>query len=140
MKTSENLKILNQLKINNLKTSAFLSGAFPAEYGNVVGAVFDLELRDGNPNKFEFLGQVGFNGFDAGIEGPLKIGKNASFLINYRYSTLGLVNSLGLDLGTGFAVPPVPPFPVPRDRLWHLYHSIAVCWRLPRSSCGRGNR
>lgn len=96
---------ISMINTNNLKNSAFLSGAFPAEYGNVVGAVFDLELRNGNPNKFEYLGQVGFNGFEIGLEGPLKIGNNSSFLFNYRYSALDLVNKLGIDFGTGFAVP-----------------------------------
>ncbi len=93
------------LNTNNLRTSDFISGAFPAEYGNSTGAVFDLKLRNGNHNKYEFLGQIGFNGFELGAEGPLPFGQNASFLINYRYSTLGLVNKLGLDFGTGFAVP-----------------------------------
>ncbi len=97
---------VSMLNTNNLRTSDFLSGAFPAEYGNVVGAVFDLKLRNGNAEKYEFLGQIGFNGFELGAEGPAAfMGKNTSFLINYRYSTLGLLNDLGIDLGTGSAVP-----------------------------------
>ncbi|MEM6319444.1 MAG: TonB-dependent receptor [Bacteroidota bacterium] len=97
---------ISLLNTNNLRTSDFLTGAFPSEYGNAVGAVFDLKLRNGNPCQYEFLGQIGFNGFEVGAEGPIKgIGKNASFVANYRYSTLGLVNKLGLDFGTGFAVP-----------------------------------
>lgn len=97
---------VSMLNTNNLKTSDFLSGAFPAEYGNVTGAVFDLRLKEGNSEKFEFLGQVGFNGFELGVEGPLKnLGNNSSFLINYRYSTLGLLSDLGFNFGTGSAVP-----------------------------------
>ena len=53
----------------------------------------------------EYLGQVGFNGFEAGIEGPFKKGSNASFVANYRYSTLDVVQQLGLDIGTGSAIP-----------------------------------
>lgn len=96
---------ISMLNANNLKTSDFLTGAFPAEYGNATAAVFDLRLRNGNAEKYEFLGQIGFNGFEIGIEGPLKIGKNASFIANYRYSTLGVFSALGIDLGTGTAVP-----------------------------------
>lgn len=97
---------VSMLNSNNLRTSEFISSAFPAEYGNSVGAVFDLKMRYGNPDKFEYLGQIGFNGFEGGVEGPLRgIGKNASFLVNYRYSTLGVINALGVDFGTGFAVP-----------------------------------
>ena len=96
---------ISMLNANNLRNSDFFTSAFPAEYGNATSGVFDLKLRNGNKDKFEFLGQVGFNGFEGGVEGPLGIGKNASFLANYRYSTLGVVDALGLDLGVGAAVP-----------------------------------
>ena len=96
---------ISMLNINSMSNSDFLSGAFPAEYGNSTAAVFDLKLRNGNSEKYEFLGQIGFNGFEAGIEGPLAIGKNASFMANYRYSTLGVVSALGVDFGTGAAIP-----------------------------------
>jgi hypothetical protein len=47
-----------------------LTGAFPAEYGNATAGAFDLDLRSGNNRKTEFSGQIGFNGFEAGVEGP----------------------------------------------------------------------
>ena len=96
---------VSMLNINNLRNSDFLTSAFPAEYGNALAGVFDLQLRKGNTDTYEFLGQVGFNGFEFGAEGPFKKGKKASFLANYRYSTLGLVSALGVSLGTGAAVP-----------------------------------
>ncbi len=96
---------ISMINANNLRNSDFLSGAFPAEYGNAIGAVFDLKLRNGNTGKYEFLGQIGFNGVELGAEGPLNIGKNASFVTNYRYSTLGVFQALGFDFGTGGNVP-----------------------------------
>jgi hypothetical protein len=94
------------LNTNSLDNSAFFSGAFPAEYGNAVAGVFDLKMRAGNNEKYEFLGQVGFNGFELGGEGPFsKKNKNASFLVNYRYSTLEVFRALGINFGTGSAVP-----------------------------------
>ena len=96
---------ISMLNANNLRNSDFISSAFPAEYGNVTGAVFDLKLRNGNPDKYEFLGQIGFNGFEGGIEGPLGLGKKGSFMVNYRYSTLGVFDALGVDFGTGGNVP-----------------------------------
>jgi hypothetical protein len=94
---------------NNLLTNSdFLTGAFPAEFGNALSGAFDLNMRSGNNQKTEFTGQVGFNGFEGGVEGPVKPGKNtvpASYLINFRYSTLELLSDVGFDLGTGTAVP-----------------------------------
>ncbi|MBN2662449.1 MAG: TonB-dependent receptor [Bacteroidales bacterium] len=96
---------VSMLNNNVLTNSDFFTGAFPAEYGNAVGGVFDLQMRSGNNQKYEFLGQVGFGGFEAGIEGPISRQNGSSFLINYRYSTLAVMSALGFDVGTGAAVP-----------------------------------
>lgn len=96
---------ISMLNVNNLKNSDFLTGAWSSEYGNALSGAFDLQLRRGNNSSREYLAQVGFNGFEFGAEGPFAKGKRASYLINYRYSTLGVLNALGLDLGTGAAIP-----------------------------------
>lgn len=96
------VSILNN---NVLDNSDFLTGAFPAEYGNALAGVFDLRMRNGNNEKHEFMGQVGFNGFELGAEGPLSKNHNASYLLNYRYSSLDLFTKMGVDFGTGTAVP-----------------------------------
>lgn len=97
------VSILNN---NTLDNSDFLSSAFPADYGNATAGVFDLKMRAGNNEKYEFLAQMGFNGFELGAEGPFsKKKKNASFLVNYRYSTLIIFQKLGINFGTGSAVP-----------------------------------
>jgi len=93
------------LNTNTLKNSDFITSAFPAQYGNAMAGVFDLRLRNGNNDKYEFLGQMGFNGIELGVEGPLSIGKKASFLFNYRYSMVAAIQKLGLDVGTGSATP-----------------------------------
>jgi len=93
---------------NLLANSDFLTGAFPAEFGNATAGVFDLNLRSGNNGKHEFTGQIGFNGFEAGVEGPFAtVGgtQKATYLANYRYSTLGLLNQIGINFGTGDAIP-----------------------------------
>lgn len=93
------------LNYNVLDKSDFLTSAFPAQYGNAVGGVFDLQLRNGNNQKNEYLGQVGFNGFEVGAEGPFTSAHKGSFIINYRYSTLGVFQALGLNFGTGSGTP-----------------------------------
>ncbi len=96
---------VGMLNNNNLRNSDFFTGAFPAEYGNAMSGVFDLKLKTGNTDKYEFLGQVGFNGFEVGIEGPISRKNRSSFLANYRYSTLAVMNKLGMEVGTGTGVP-----------------------------------
>jgi hypothetical protein len=81
-----------------LNNSDFVTGAFPAEYGDKLSGVFDLRTRNGNEEKYEFLAQLSYNGAEAGAEGPLGFMKG-SFVANYRYSFLGLFSNLGMDLG-----------------------------------------
>lgn len=120
---------ISMLNSNNLSNSDFISGAFPAEYGNASAAVFDLKLRNGNSDKYEFMAQIGFNGFEGGLEGPIKKGSGSSFMVNYRYSTLGVFSAIGVDFGTGAAIPQyqdinfkinVPTKKVGRFSLWGL--------------------
>lgn len=96
---------VSMLNNNNLDKSDFFTGAFPAQYGNATAGVFDLKLRNGNADKNEFVGQIGFNGFEFGAEGPLSKKTKSSYVINYRYSTLGVFTKLGINFGTGTAVP-----------------------------------
>ncbi|NCX95585.1 MAG: TonB-dependent receptor [Chitinophagia bacterium] len=96
---------VSMLNNNNIAKSDFLTGAFPAQYGNSTAAVFDIRLREGNHNKQEYVGQMGFNGFEGGIEGPIGKKKQTSYFVNYRYSTLGVFKQLGINIGTGTSVP-----------------------------------
>jgi len=96
---------ISLINTNNLANSDFSTSAFAAEYGNALSGVFDLRLRTGNTAKHEFMAQLGFNGFELGAEGPFKKGKQASYMINARYSFLGILTGLGVDFGTGSAVP-----------------------------------
>ncbi len=93
------------LNNNVLAKSDFMTSAFPAMYGNATAGIFDLQMRSGNKGKREYTGQIGFNGFEAGAEGPLKKANKSSYIINYRYSTLAFLQRLGMNFGTGTAVP-----------------------------------
>jgi hypothetical protein len=96
---------VSMLNNNNIDKSDFMTSAFPAQYGNATAGVFDLKLRDGNNQQTEFIGQVGFNGFEFGAEGPLSKKSKASYIINYRYSTLAIFQVLDIDFGTGSNTP-----------------------------------
>ncbi len=83
--------------VSMLGNSDFSTGAFPAEYGNAFSGVFDVRLRNGNKQERQSSFRAGMLGLDISTEGPIKKGKS-SYLINYRYSTLGLLNKLGIYL------------------------------------------
>ncbi len=91
---------VSMLNNNVLANSDFMTGAFPAEYGNAIAGVFDLKMRNGNNEKHEFMFQFGFNGAELMAEGPLSRKTGASYLVNYRYSTLFLFELMGINVGT----------------------------------------
>jgi CarboxypepD_reg-like domain len=73
-----------------LARSDFSSGGMAAEYGNAISGAFDMHFRQGNLEKREHRVKIGLLGLDFATEGAIKKGK-ASYLVNYRYSTLGLL-------------------------------------------------
>ena len=91
---------ISTLNNNLLATSDFYTGAFSAEYGDVLSGVYDVKLRPGNNEKREMVFGFGLLGTDLTLEGPFKKGYGGSYLVNYRYSTATIPGDLGLiDVG-----------------------------------------
>lgn len=112
------VSILNN---NTLSNSDFYTAAFPAEYGNGVSGVFDLNLRKGNNQKREYLAQASFFGLEAGAEGPFSKNYKGSYMLNYRYSTLGAMDKFSLTGG----LPAIPK-----------YQDLCMKLHLPTPKCG----
>lgn len=79
-----------------LSNSDFVTAAFASEYGNALSGVFDLKLRKGNNEKKEYAFQAGVLGLNVAMEGPFSKKYKGSYLVNYRYSTLTLLNKIGV--------------------------------------------
>lgn len=92
---------LTALSSQVLGNSDFFTGAFPAEYGNALSGVFDIKLRNGSNQKMENTIQLGLIGIDVASEGPFRKDGKASYLFNYRYSTLALLTPLMPDDADG---------------------------------------
>lgn len=87
---------INALNSQMLANSAFYTGAFNPQYGNALAGIFDMKLRTGNNEQREYSFSLGVLGTDVTLEGPFKKGKQASYLANYRYSTLSLLDQAGI--------------------------------------------
>ncbi len=82
--------ISNQMMGN----SDFYTGAFPAEYGNASSGVFDIKLREGNRDKRQYAFEAGILGVGAMTQGPFSKKSDATYIVNYRNSTMALVAPL----------------------------------------------
>ena len=87
---------VSALNPNLLSNSDFLTGAFPAEYGNALGGVFDIGFRNGNADQSEFTLQASaFSGFEALAEGPVFKNTRGSYLVGVRYSLVSIFGAAG---------------------------------------------
>src|SRR5262245_44807753 len=80
-----------------LDNSDFSTGGFAAEYGDALSGVFDMHFRKGNKEKNQYTFKASLIGLDFSAEGPFEKGRS-SYLVNYRYSTLGILNAMGFHL------------------------------------------
>lgn len=91
---------INALNSQMLANSEFYAGAFSPQYGNSLSGIFDMKLRKGNDEQQEYSFSLGALGVDFTAEGPIKKDKGSSYLLNYRYSTLAMLDELGaVDFG-----------------------------------------
>ncbi|MFD2162584.1 carboxypeptidase regulatory-like domain-containing protein [Paradesertivirga mongoliensis] len=113
---------ISMISSSMLSTSDFLTGAFPAEYGNALSGVFDLQFRKGNTEKREYSFMAGVLGTEASLEGPFKAGGKSSYLVNYRYSTLSFLDKIGIS-----------PWP---EGFTPVYQDIAFNFNFPTANAG----
>ena len=92
---------VSMLSSNVLDKTDFFTSAFPAEYGNGLAGVFDLRFRKGNNKKRETTIDAGFLGLGIATEGYFSKKSEASYLLNYRYSTPSILKSIGINLSEG---------------------------------------
>ncbi len=91
---------INALSSKMLSNSDFFTGAFAAEYGDATSGVFDMKLKIGNNEQREYTASLSTLGLDMTAEGPFKKGSRASYIANYRYSALDLLDKAGVvDFG-----------------------------------------
>ncbi len=91
---------ISMLSSSTMGTSDFFTGAYPAEYGNSLSGVMDLRLRTGNSEKREHSFMLGVLGIEAATEGYFTKKSRASYLVNYRYSTLALMGKFLKTIGS----------------------------------------
>lgn len=94
------LGAVNMLSGTVIQGVDFYTAAFPAQYANAGSGVFDLSYRKGNPDKFEASIAAGTLGVEGSLEGPFSKKYKGSFLMGYRYSTLGILSQMGYSIGS----------------------------------------
>ena len=149
----ENLYIVDNVEIPNINTFAnfssaggtvstidsellrdvtFLTGGYPAPYGNRTSSVLQLALREGRRDRIGGRATIGFAGAGGIVEGPINGGRG-TWIASVRRSFLDLFTD---DVGIG-GVPVLYTFNgkatydlTPRDRVWAVNISAVDSVRL----------
>ena len=74
------------INADQLKSVDFYSGSFPAVNYNMLSSVFDLKLKEGNPNKPKFLFSIGASEIALSGDGPA--GEKSDYVFSIRRSYL----------------------------------------------------
>ncbi len=124
---------VSMLSSNILATSDFYTAAFPGEFGNASSGVFDLSFRKGNNEQYETRIAAGFLGLEVASEGPVIKRQGSSFIFNYRYSTLSVLDALGIEV-VGDALPNYQDlgfninFPFKKAGTFNIYGLLGRSW------------
>ena len=66
-----------------IKNTSLIKGGMPAQYGGRLSSVLDVQMKDGNSNKFTTEGGIGLIASRISIQGPIQKDK-ASFIVSAR--------------------------------------------------------
>lgn len=101
----ENLVILDEATVYNaghllgffsvfntsaLKDVQLYKSTFPAQYGGRLSSILDVRLKDGNMEKFQADGSIGFISSNLTLQGPIQKSKS-SFIVSARRTYLDVV-------------------------------------------------
>ena len=95
---------INILNGKMLTNSDFYTGAFAAEYGNVLGGVFDMKMRTGNRDKREYSVGVGVLGTVVGVGDEVGAGVFVPVGIGVNVGDDSSVAVGGIEVGEAVAV------------------------------------
>ena len=81
---------------NVLSTFDFFTGSFPAEYGNALSGVMDLNLRNGSTEKPEYSAMLSVIGTELSAEGPVRRLPGSSYLADVRVADFSYLKTIGI--------------------------------------------
>ena len=105
-----------------IRNVSFLTGGYPAPFGNRVSSVMQIDLQEGSRDRVGGLASVGFLGAGGVMEGPLAGGRG-SWIVSARRSFLDVFTD---DIGVGgvpviYAVNAKVVYDLTdRDRVWFV--------------------
>ncbi|MCX6155285.1 MAG: TonB-dependent receptor [Candidatus Kapabacteria bacterium] len=90
-RTGESMGVVSVINPSLLKKVDFLTGGFPAKYGDKLSSVFDMSLIDGNKEMINTDVNLNLGGFGLMVDGP--VSKNSSLIFSARRGFFDLLTA-----------------------------------------------
>lgn len=91
-RTGESMGIISIINPSLLKGVDFMTGGFPAKYGDKMSSVFEMSLLDGNKEMYNTDINANLGGFGAMVDGPVP--GNGSMIFSARRGFFDLLTNL----------------------------------------------
>lgn len=82
--------LFSTFNINAIKNVQLIKGGFPANYGGRLSSILDVQMKEGNNQKFSGAGGIGLLSSNLTLEGPI-VKDKSSFIISARRSYADLL-------------------------------------------------
>ena len=90
-RSGESMGVISVINPTLLKKVDFLTGGFPAKYGDKMSSVFDMKLNEGNKEIYNTDVNLNLAGFGVTVDGP--INKNSSMIFSIRRGFFDLLTA-----------------------------------------------
>jgi len=91
-RTGESMGVISIVNPALIQKVDFLTGGFPAKYGDKMSSVFDMSLQEGNKEVFNTDANLNIAGFGVTMDGPLT--NNTNMIFSLRRGYFDLITSL----------------------------------------------
>ncbi len=91
-RTGESMGIISIVNPALLEKVDFLTGGFPAKYGDKMSSVFDMSLKDGNKELYNSDVNANIAGFGVMVDGP--VSNNGSMIFSVRRGFFDILTSI----------------------------------------------
>jgi hypothetical protein len=82
--------LFSTFNVNAINHVKLIKGGFPAEFGGRLSSILDIQMKDGDKNRFHTEGGIGLLSDNLTVQGPLQKNKS-SFIISGRQTHVNLL-------------------------------------------------
>jgi CarboxypepD_reg-like domain/TonB-dependent Receptor Plug Domain len=93
--------LFSTFNVNAINHVKLIKGGFPAEFGGRLSSILDIQMKEGDKNRFHTEGGIGLLSDNLTVQGPIQKNKS-SFIISGRQTHVNLLLKALADTSTAY--------------------------------------